>query len=298
MISAFDQVKNNRYRTYLLFFLFVLIITPLFLLVGYFLDSFFLGLIFATMFFAIYIPYVLNSGYKTILIGLGAKEVKKADYPHLFHTVEGLSISAGLKTIPKCYVIQDKAMNAFATGKNKDDSIICVTTGLLDVLNREEVEGVVAHEMSHILNEDMKVMTIATMTVGVVALISEFILRFSIFGNSSNRSNDNNNGNAQIIILVVGLIFAILAPICAELTKLAISRKREYMADSSAVILTRNPNGLSSALKKISGNCAVKTATGSTSHLFISDPAKANFMQRMFSTHPPIEKRIELLNKM
>lgn len=255
-----------------------------------------MGLIIMTVFLMFYIPYVNLGGYKTILKTMNAKEVRKVDYPHLYHTVEGLAISAGLKNVPKCYVIKDKGLNAFATGRNRDDSIVCVTSGLLEVLNREELEGVVAHEMSHILNEDMKVMTIASLTVGVIALIAEVALRMSFFSGGS-RSNDNN-GKSQLIILAVGILFAILAPICANLIKLAISRKREYMADSNAVVLTRNPRGLSDALLKIDKNSNVKVASGSVAHLFISNPTKGSFLQRMFSTHPTIKQRVDLLSKM
>lgn len=292
MRSAFEETRKNKRRTFLLFVLFFLIIFPLSYLVGYLFGDPFMGLILATVFGIIYVPIALNSGSSMVLESVGAKPVTKKEYPHLYHTVEGLSVAAGIKNVPKCYVMNDSALNAFATGKDREHGIVCVTTGLLDKLNREEVEGVVAHEMSHISNEDIKVMTIATVTVGLISLLAEIFLRSLWF-----RSGDDDNANNAIFI-VIGIALAILAPICAQLVKLAVSRRREYMADDGSVILTRNPGGLKSALEKISKNAYVKKAPGTTAHLFISSPSKPGLLEKLFSTHPPINERIERLKEM
>lgn len=222
---------------------------------------------------------------------MGAREVTKKEYPHLVNSVEGLSLAAGIPT-PKVYVIETLAMNAFATGRNPDDAAVTFTTGLLDKLNREEVEGVVAHELAHIKNYDIRSMMIATVMVGVIIILADLFLRLSLSGRSG-----NNKGGA--IFLVLGILLIIFSPIIANLIKMAISRKREYAADAKAAVLTRNPQGLANALRKISGDKSdFKSANRAAEHLFISNPFRGKGMSRFFSTHPPAEDRISRLERM
>ncbi len=258
------------------------------------LGGFFLAALFA-MFYAV-IMYA--QGDRIILATTGAREATKKEYPHLWHTVEGLAIAAGIQK-PKCYVIDDTALNAFATGKDPKHASITVTTGLLNKLNRQELEGVIAHEMSHIKNYDIRVMLLTAVLVGITILLSDFILRSFLWGRGG---RDRNNNQMVIILIVVGIALAILAPLIGELIKLAVSRKREFLADASGALLTRYPDGLASALEKISKDPdpLVDKANKATAHLFISTPfrKKTGIMTKLFSTHPPIEERIKRLREM
>jgi len=224
-----------------------------------------------------------------------AHPATREKYFDFYTIVENLAITAGLP-MPKIYVIEDSSPNAFATGRNKNHSVIAVTTGLLSVMNKTELEGVIAHEMSHIGNKDMLLMTVAVVLVGLVSIISDILIRMSFFGGS--RSNDREGGNA--IMLIVGIAAAILAPIAATLIQLAISRKREYLADASGSLLTRYPEGLASALEKISQyGKPMKNQSSAIAHLYIANPlGSGNFAKKasnLFSTHPPVEERIKRL---
>jgi heat shock protein HtpX len=237
---------------------------------------------------------------KIVLAVSRARPVKKEEYPYLYNVVEGLAIAAGLPK-PRCYIINDTAPNAFATGRNPKNSVIVVTTGLLEKLNRAELEGVIAHEMSHIKNYDVLVQTLAVVMVGVVVLLSDWILRSFFWGAGRRRSSDKQGGNAGSILVVVALVLAVLAPLFAQLLKLAVSRKREYLADANGALLTRYPPGLASALKKLSADKEpLEVANKATAHLYIVNPLKdiKGKMNVLFSTHPPIEKRIEALENM
>lgn len=235
-----------------------------------------------------------------IILGIsGAREAdRKRDF--LFYTVsENLSIGAGIPK-PRLYVINDSAPNAFATGRDPKHAVICVTTGLLEKLNRTELEGVVAHEMSHIKNYDIRLMSIVSVMVGLVALLGDWFLRVSFRG----KSRDDNNGAAGIFILV-GLIFAILSPIIGQLIQLAISRRREFLADNGSVSITRQPQGLISALEKISNdNEPLEVANKATAHLYIVSPFKnknknnRSAFASLFNTHPPVSERIKALKLM
>jgi heat shock protein HtpX len=224
----------------------------------------------------------------------GAKPVTRDPYFELWNAVENLSITAGLP-MPKVYVIEDESPNAFATGRDKDHAAVAATTGLIKLLTKNELEGVIAHELSHIGNRDTLVATVVVVLVGFVAIISDMFMRMSFFGGGRNR-----DGRAGAIIAIVGIVFAILAPIVAQLIHLAISRRREFLADASGALLTRYPEGLASALEKISayprGLSRVSTATA---HLYISNPLKdgraVSFMSKLFSTHPPTEERVAAL---
>lgn len=245
------------------------------------------------------------SGYyysdKIVLAISRARPVTREEFPYLYHTVEGLAIAAGIPT-PRCYVIEDTAPNAFATGRNPKNAVICVTTGLLQKMNRLELEGVVAHEMSHIKNYDVLLQTVAVVMVGIVALLSDWLLRSFWWGGGRRRSRQGKDGGqAGVILLVVALVLAILSPLIAQLLQLAISRRREFLADASGAMLTRYPAGLASALRKIAADPEpLEAANKATAHLYIVNPLKnvGGRVNKLFSTHPPIEERIAALEKM
>lgn len=231
----------------------------------------------------------------------GAHEVQKKEAPELYRVVENLSISAGLPT-PRVYVIDDTAPNAFATGRDPKHAVVAVTTGLLEKLNKTELEGVIAHELSHVGNYDIRLMTVVVVLVGIVTLLSDWFLRFSFFGGD----DDNNNGQIGAILAIVGIILALLSPLFAMLLQLALSRKREYLADADGALLTRYPEGLAKALEKISAdNEPLEVANKATAHLYISDPLKEHegkdsrgWFAKLFSTHPDVMERIKCLREM
>jgi len=230
----------------------------------------------------------------------GARPVEKRDNPELYRIIENLCITAGLP-LPKIYIINEAQPNAFATGRDKNHAAVAVTRGLLERLNKSELEGVIAHELSHIGNKDMLLQTIVVILVGVVAMISDIFLRLSFWGGRSN--NDREQGQAGAILFLFGIIAAILAPLAATLIQLAISRKREFLADASGALLTRYPEGLASALRKISSDpTPLHTANNSTAHLYIASPFRGrqakNWLNNLFSTHPPIEERVKALMDM
>lgn len=233
---------------------------------------------------------------KLVLRMTNARPATKEEFPELYNVVENLSITAGLP-MPKVYVVDDASPNAFATGRDPEHAVVAATTGLLRILDRNELEGVMAHELSHIGNRDMLVMTVAVVLAGFVAMLADFLSRAMFFGGDRDRSP---------IFLILGIAGIILAPIAAQLIQLAISRKREYLADASAALLTRYPEGLASALEKISGiHLPMKKASHATAHLFISDPyggeSKRSIGQKinnLFATHPPADDRIRLLRDM
>src|SRR5918997_2529032 len=237
------------------------------------------------------------AGDKMVLAASRAIEITHEDAPRLFNVVEEMTIAGGLP-MPKVYIIQDTAPNAFATGRDPEHASVAVTSGLLDKLGRDELQGVVAHEMAHVGNFDIRYAMLVGILVGSTVLISDFFLRGLWFGGGRNREG---GGYVQIIMLVVAIVLAILAPLFARLLQLSISRQREYLADATAVRLTRNPDGLADALQKISGDREVlEVANRATAHLYIVNPVK-NFEKRakgLFSTHPPIEERIKILRAM
>jgi len=234
------------------------------------------------------------NGDKIVLKISKAGLAEKAEFPRLLNIVEGLKIAAGIP-MPKVYVIDDEAPNAFATGRDPAHSSVAVTTGLLEKMNKIELEGVIAHEMSHVKNYDIKIMTISVALVGIVVLVSDFMLRSFWFGGGRSKKN---NGNT--IMFVIALVMAILAPLFAMLMKFAISRKREFLADASAAKITRYPDGLASALEKIAADHSVlEVANKATAPLYIANPLKKkSTWTNLFSTHPPIEERVTRLREM
>ena len=239
-------------------------------------------------------------GDRMVLAASRAKEVTHEDAPVLFNVVEEMAIAGGLP-MPKVYIIEDSAPNAFATGRDPEHASIAVTSGLLNKLNRDELQGVIAHEMSHVGNYDIRYAMLVGILVGTTVLISDFFLRGLWFGGGRGGRREGGGGNLQLIMVIIAIVLAILAPLFARLLQLSISRQREYLADATAVQLTRNPKGLADALQKISGDREVlEVANRATAHLYIVNPIK-RFEKRskgLFSTHPPIEERIKILRAM
>jgi heat shock protein HtpX len=296
----YEQISSNKRKS---FFLILFFLGLIFALAWFFGQVTKLGSYAVIPAFIIAIIMTIGSYYasdKIVLAVSRARPVNREEYPYLYNVVEGLAIAAGLPK-PRCYIINDTAPNAFATGRNPKNSVIVVTTGLLEKLNRAELEGVIAHEMSHIKNYDVLVQTLSVVMVGVVVLLSDWILRSFFWGAGRRRSSDKRGGNAGSILIVVALVLAVLSPLFAQLLKLAVSRKREYLADANGALLTRYPPGLASALKKLSEDREpLEVANKATAHLYIVNPLKdiKGKMNVMFSTHPPIEKRIEALENM
>ncbi|MBC7362759.1 MAG: zinc metalloprotease HtpX [Candidatus Aminicenantes bacterium] len=296
----YEQIRRNKLKSaflVLFFVIFVFLIVWVFEEVtGWGKGGFVLALI-------ISIAMAIGGYYysdKIVLAISKARPVTREEFPYLYHTVEGLAIAAGIPT-PRCYVIDDTAPNAFATGRNPKNSVICVTTGLLQKMNRLELEGVIAHEISHIKNYDVLLQTVAVVMVGVVALLSDWMLRSFWWGGGRRRSRERSSGNAGAILLLVGIVLAILSPLIAQLIQLAISRRREFLADASGAMLTRYPAGLASALRKIAADPEpLEVANKATAHLYIVNPLKnvGGRVNKLFSTHPPIEERIAALEKM
>jgi heat shock protein HtpX len=240
------------------------------------------------------------AGDKMVLAASRAKEITHDEAPVLFNVVEEMTIASGLP-MPKVYIVNDTALNAFATGRDPEHASVAVTKGLLEKLDRDELQGVIAHEMAHVGNFDIRYAMLVGILVGTTVLISDFFLRGLWFGGGRGGGRREGGGQLQIIMIVVAIFLAILAPLFARLLQLSISRQREYLADATAVRLTRNPKGLADALQKISGDREVlEVANRATAHLYIANPIK-KFEKRskgLFSTHPPIEDRIRILRAM
>ncbi|XOB42601.1 MAG: M48 family metallopeptidase [Candidatus Nealsonbacteria bacterium] len=295
MATLYTQADSNIRKTWILLTLFLVLIIGLGWFFSYVLDNS------AFLIFAIILSIVqsfVSFWYsdKIVLAMTKAQEIQKKDNPELYRIVENLAITAGLPT-PKVYIIDEAQPNAFATGRDEKHAVIAVTTGLLEKLERAELEGVIAHELSHIGNKDMLLGTVVVVLVGVVALLSRMFLRIS-FHSTGGRKRDKNSSAG--IIMILGLIGAILAPIVATLIQLAVSRKREYLADATGALLTRYPEGLAKALEKISQDrTPLRVADTSTAHLYISSPFKEkNWLTNLFSTHPPVKERTKALRGM
>lgn len=291
----YSQITANKRKTWLLISLFTVVILLLGWVFGQWYGDAQLGIVAAVIIATVMTLFSYYQGDKVALGVSGAKEITKQQAPELYRTVENLAIASGMPT-PRVYIIEDASANAFATGRDPKHASVAVTTGLLKIMDKSELEGVLAHELSHIKNYDIRVMTIVVVLVGVVILLSDWMLRSMWF-----RGNDRDHKAAGVLLLI-GLVLAILSPLFAELIKLAVSRSREYLADASGALLTRYPEGLARALEKIATlDRPMKRANHATAHLFLANPfdphvAKKKF-ERLFGTHPPIEDRIRRLRQ-
>lgn len=290
---VYEEISRNKFRSWLLIIIFGGFVLGLGWFFGKATGYGWLGLVFALILVALMSFGSYFYSDKMVLAISGARPVSSAEEPYLYNVVEGLSIAAGVPK-PRAYIIESDALNAFATGRNPKNSALAITRGLLKKLNRLELEGVIAHEMAHIANYDIRVATLAAVLVGTVALLCEWFVHLLFWGNSDRKREFSP------LLALLALILALLAPIVATLIQLALSRQREYLADAEAVRLTRYPDGLASALEKIAKDSTPLTsATSATAHLFIVNPfKKKNFFQNLFSTHPPIEERIARLRSM
>jgi heat shock protein HtpX len=288
----YSQIDSNKRKTTILIAIFISFVVG----IGYYFNAY-LGYGYGAVVMAFIISMVMSvSSYyfsdKIALASSGAKEITKEQSPYVYRIVENLCIAQGIP-VPKVHIIQSPALNAFATGRNPEHASIAITTGLIEALENEELEGVIAHELSHVKNYDILVMTIVVVLVGTIGLLSDMFFRVRIFGGR----DSENKGNG--VLAIIGIVALIISPIVAELIKLAISRKREYLADASGALLTRYPEGLARALEKISNSkVPFDKASSATAHLFISNPFKAGGIKSLFSTHPPIEDRIKKLRGM
>lgn len=299
-MTVYDQISANKTRTYVIIVLFIFIISGFFYLIGKYFDS---PITYFVIGFTFSILSSLGSYFysdRIVLFTTGAKPADKKRYFDYYTVTENLSIAAGIP-MPKIYVINDPAPNAFATGRDPKHAVVAATTGLLEIMDRAELEGVIAHELSHVGNYDILVSSIIAVLVGTVALVSDWIMR-SLWWGGLRRDKDDERRNPLMLIFMI--VVLIITPIIATLIQLAVSRKREFLADASGALLTRYPQGLATALEKISQDSHVlKTATTSTAHLFIADPfAKkkklSSWFMTLFSTHPPVEERIRILRSM
>jgi heat shock protein HtpX len=298
-----EQIRSNRIRSVVM----TIFMGVLLLLIGfgvgfYFFDSWEAGLAIALIVWIIMSLIAYFQG-DSILLGLSkAKKIGPDDHPRLYNVVEEMKIASGLPKMPDIYIIDDPAMNAFATGRDPEKASVAVTSGLLQKLNRDELQGVIGHEISHIKNRDVLLMVMCGVLLGTIVLISWYATRFFFLGGGGRSRRDSSGGGpAQIIIIVVALVLMILAPIIAQLIYLAISRKREYMADASSALYTRYPEGLASALEKLAASTnQVKSANKATAPMYIINPFRKKGMKAVdiTSTHPPISERIRILRAM
>ncbi|MDH5200110.1 MAG: M48 family metallopeptidase [Candidatus Bathyarchaeota archaeon] len=300
-VLLYDRIGQNRRNTFLLMAGFVALVACCAIAIGIVLG---MPYPYAPLLIIPFLIFALLGYYSSSRITLAisqAHEVTKQEEPELFRTVENLCIGAGLP-MPKLYVIEDGSPNAFATGRDPEHAVVCVTRGLLQKLDHLELEGVIAHELSHIGNYDIRIMTIVVVLVGLVALMADFMLRLTLWGAGGRRSNrGRSGGSAALIVYGVALVAIILTPIAAQLLRFSISRQREYLADASAALLTRYPEGLARALEKIAADPdPLEAANKATAHLYINNPLHEHksLLNNLFSTHPPIQERIRLLRAM
>ena len=298
----YEQISRNKWKSVALILFFVAFIFVLTWFFEYVTGWGKGGLVLAVVVSMTMAAVGYYASDKIVLTISRARPATKDEFPYLYNVVEGLAIAAGLPA-PRCYVIDDTAPNAFAAGRKPETAVICVTTGILEKLNRVELEGVIAHEMSHIKNYDVRLQTLVVVMAGIVALLSDWMLRSFMWGGGRRRGGRSRSGSggAGGILIIVGLVLAVLSPFIATIIQLAVSRKREFLADASGAMLTRYPAGLASALRKISADTEpLEAANKATAHLYIVNPLKniKGGVNKLFSTHPPIEERIAALEKM
>lgn len=290
----FENIKKNKFESGLIVSLFVLVITLIIYYICNALDLGPISIIIALVcsIFSAWASYYYSD--KIVLSVNGARPATREENLQLVNILDSLVVASGLSVKPKLYVVEDNQPNAFATGRNPENSVICVTTGLLNTLNYYELEGVLAHELAHIKNYDIRLSAVVSVMVGFIVMLSDMFSRIIFWGGGRNRDNDNSRGNA--ILMIIGLICLILSPIFGSLMQLAISRKREFLADATSVEFTRNPDGLISALQKISGySDDLKLANSATAHMYIANPFRKRKSSSLWSTHPSIEDRINAL---
>jgi heat shock protein HtpX len=295
----YDRIGTNKRQTWLMLLVFVVVAGVFATIIALAIGLPIAAAPFVIAALAVYAVFSYYASSSVALAVSAAHPVTKEDEPELYRVVENLSIGSGLP-MPKVYVIEDGAPNAFATGRDPQHATVTATRGLLNKLDKSELEGVIAHEMSHIGNYDIRVMTITVVLVGLIALLADLFMRWTWFGSGS-RSNNRDRGGALAILAVVAILMAILAPIAARLIQLAISRQREYLADASGALLCRNPDALARALEKISADPdPLEEANKATAHLYFSNPLHDHnsFMNDLFDTHPPVTERIRLLRAM
>ena len=299
----FDQITSNKRKTWILLLVFFLLLTLVGYAVGYlFMRSGLGGMIIALIIGLIYALTMIFQSTEIVMSMNGAREVDEQTAPDLYHVVEDMAMVAQIP-MPRVFIIEDSSLNAFATGSNPQNAAVAATSGLLAIMNREELEAVMGHEVSHIRNYDIRISTIAVALASAITLLSSMAGRMMWWGGADRRRNDNDNdrdGNGlEIIMLVISLLAIILAPLAATLVQLAISRQREFLADASSVELTRNPQGMINALRKLDNSEPMHHhVDDASSALYINDPKKGGGLQKLFYTHPPISERIERLKQM
>jgi heat shock protein HtpX len=296
MPNLYTQAESNIRRTWIYLFFFLALVIGVGWAISWYLES--QVILYVAVILAVFINFSAYWFSDKVILGMSkAKPIEKKDNPELYRLVENLCITAGLP-LPKIYIIEESQPNAFATGRNAEHAVVAVTRGLLNKLERTELEGVIAHELSHIGNKDMLLQTVVVVMVGMIVIMTDFFFRITFWGGGRRNSK---GGNQYLIFIAIAL--AILAPIFARLIKLAISRKREFLADASGALLTRYPEGLARALEKISADPnPLKVASDATSHLYIASPfrgkEKKSWLHKLFATHPPLEERVAALRGM
>ncbi len=299
-ISFYDQISRNKWKSVFLMFSIFVVFVVFGFVIGLAMgpDWFLIVMVVATVISLIYLVVGYYNSDKVALASVGAKKASSSKYAQYHHSVEGLCLASGMPK-PRLYVMEDSGINAFASGRDPEHAVICVTTGALEKLDKQELEGVLGHELSHIANYDIRFMTLTAVLVGMISIIAQIFLR-SLFW-SSIGGGGRDRDKSQIIFIVIGIVLAILAPIVVMMVQMTISRKREFSADASAVKFIRSPSGLISALKKIDSESVSRDAKKKVSKvvapLFISDPFKMG-VKGLFATHPPLKKRIGILERM
>lgn len=298
-----EQIRSNRVRSVIL----VAAMGTVLLLLGYFLGIYFLdsgtgGLVFALIVWAIMNLVAISQGDSILLAVAGARKIERKDHPRLYNIVEEMRIASGLERMPDIYIIDDPALNAFATGRDVNHASVAITAGLLQKLNRDELQGVLGHEIAHIKNRDVMLMAVSAVLLGTIVMLAWYASRFMFYGGmASSRRSSRDRGGGQVIILAVAIVLMILAPIMAQLIHFAISRRREYLADASSALYTRYPEGLASALAKLANSdTGVKAANQATAPMYTVNPFQKKGMSAtsLTATHPPIAERIRVLRAM
>ena len=297
----YKQIASNKRKTWVLLIVFFLLLAIVGYAVGYlFMNSGIWGVTIAMILGFIYALTMIFQSTEIVMSMNGAREVDRNEEPVLYHVVEDMAMVAQIP-MPRVYVIDDPGLNAFATGSNPQNAAVAATSGLLEIMNREELEAVIGHEVSHIRNLDIRISTIAVALASAITLLSSMAGRMMWWGGASRsrRSNDRDGGGIEVILLVISLLAIVLAPLAATLVQLAISRQREFLADASSVELTRNPQGMINALLKLDNSQPMSHhVDDASSALYINDPQKPGFLKKLFYTHPPISERIERLKNM